>query len=140
MITDHREHQQDENFLCNGLISADYTPQPTLWEVKYAYQYVRFIAEDLSQGLVRISNYHDFINLSGYEIFWSVTNNEKVVEQGVIPEMSINPQKSKVVNIPYNESLLKENGEYFLNFSVRMKNDMPFRPAGFEVTHDNSNF
>ncbi len=126
----------DDNFLCNGVISADYTPHPALWEVKYAYQYVRFKAENLLLGEVRISNFHDFNNLSGYEIYWSVTNNEKVVERGSMAEMNINPHESKVVNIPYNISKLSQSGEYFLNFSVRMKNDMPFRPAGFEVAHE----
>jgi len=59
----------DYNFVCNGIISADYTPHPAMNEVKYAYQYVRF--EEVQNGY-KIYNFHDFIDLSDYEISWSV--------------------------------------------------------------------
>jgi beta-galactosidase len=72
----------DDNFLCNGLISADYTPHPGFFEVKYAYQNVRFKAADLSKGVVTVTNYFDFTDLSDYEIHWTLSRNEKVVETG----------------------------------------------------------
>lgn len=126
----------DDNFLCNGLISADYTPQPAMWEVKYAYQYVRFGVENLEKGEYRINNYHDFTDLSGYEISWTVTNNGRIVQKGVLPELDVKPHGSIVLTVPYNLSELTLTGEFFLNFSVRLKNDLPFRPSGFEVAHD----
>ena len=42
------------NFVCNGIISADYTPHPAIWEIKYAYQYIRF--EESDNGY-KISNF-----------------------------------------------------------------------------------
>jgi beta-galactosidase len=50
--------------------------------------------------------------------------------------VNINPHDSKIVLIPHNRSRLIKSGEYFLNLSVRLKNDLPFRPAGFEVAHE----
>ena len=48
----------DDNFLCNGIISADYTPHPAMWEVKYAYQHIWFEAVDLAQGEIKVKNLH----------------------------------------------------------------------------------
>ena len=44
----------------NGLVSADRTPHPALFEVKKVYQYVRVTAVDLERGAVEIENLYDF--------------------------------------------------------------------------------
>ena len=40
----------DENFCSNGLIAANRTPHPGLYEVKKVYQDIRFVAKDISKG------------------------------------------------------------------------------------------
>jgi beta-galactosidase len=123
----------DNNFVCNGIISADYTPHPAMWEVKYAYQYVRFEKVD---GGYKISNFHDFIDLSNYEISWMVTGNGIKKWGETLDNFNLKPHKSKVVSIPMPMMAAESGIEYFIDFSVKLKKDKPFRKAGFEVAHD----
>lgn len=123
----------DNNFVCNGIISADYTPHPAMWEVKYAYQFIRF--EDVDGGY-KITNFHDFIDLSDYEISWTNTSNRKITDSGVLENFNLKPGESKVVKIGDRKIDFTEPTEYFTDFSVKLKKDKPFRKAGFEVAHD----
>lgn len=123
----------DYNFVCNGIISADYTPHPAINEVKYAYQYVRF--EEVQNGY-KIYNFHDFIDLSDYEISWAVSGNGEKLFSGVLENFNIGPHSNKIITPPFPNFSPKPGVEYFIDFSVKLKKDKPFRPAGFEVAHD----
>lgn len=123
----------DNNFVCNGIISADYTPHPAMWEVKYAYQYVRF--EETKDGY-RVTNWHDFIDLSDYEISYSISGNGKEKWSGTVNSFNLQAGESKVLAIPMPTIAAEPGEEYFIDFSVKLKNNKPFRPAGFEVAHD----
>ena len=72
----------DENFCINGLINADRTVHPSLWEVKKVYQYIKFNPIDLTQGKFEIVNYFDFISLENVNIFWRVIAEDKEVLNG----------------------------------------------------------
>lgn len=126
----------DNNFVINGIISADHTPHPAMWEVKYAYQNVRFYAEDLAKGVFRIKNYHDFVDLADYQISWSISTNGEVEKSGILHDLNLAPQKSELVQIPFEDIQIKAGSEYFVDFSVVVKKDQPFRTKGFEVAHD----
>lgn len=123
----------DHNFVCNGIISADYTPHPAMWEVKYAYQYIRF--EDSPEGY-EITNWHDFIDLSDYEISYTISENGIVKRTQVLENFNLKPGESKNIAVPMTLQMLPPNVEMFIDFSVKLKVDKPFRKAGFEVAHD----
>ena len=122
----------DHNFVVNGIISADYTPHPGMWEVKYAYQYVRFAKVD---GGYKITNFHDFIDLSDYKINWTVSLDGKTTDTGILKDFNLKPHESKVVKIPVKTDFY-EGGDLLVDFSVKLIKDKPFRKAGFEVAHD----
>ncbi|MDQ2178157.1 glycoside hydrolase family 2 TIM barrel-domain containing protein [Marinifilum sp. D714] len=126
----------DDNFVVNGIISADYTPHPAMWEVKYAYQNVRFYAEDLEKGIFRIKNFHDFIDLKDYQIQWKISANGKDVKSGQLDNFNLTAQESELIHIPIGDIEMEAGCEYFIDFSVVLKKDQPFRPKGFEVAHD----
>jgi beta-galactosidase len=123
----------DNNFVCNGIISADYTPHPAMWEVKYAYQFVRF--EETDAGY-KITNWHDFIDLNDYEISWTISENGKAVSTQVLKDLNLKPGESTTISVPVTMQILPANVERFIDFSVKLKKDKPFRKAGFEVAHD----
>jgi len=123
----------DYNFVCNGLISADYTPHPGLWEVKYAYQYVRFSKTD--QGYV-VTNFHDFIDLSDYRISWTVSDNGIKKYSGTFENINLKPGENQPLIFPVPTMILPAGVERYIDFSVTLKKDYPFMPAGFEVAHD----
>ncbi len=126
----------DDNFLVNGIISADYTPQPAMWEVKYAYQYVRVVSENLDKREFTITNYHDFIDLSGCEIQWVLSANGEKVQEGKIDDLNIAPHNSKTIALPVKAFKAEAGIEYFIDFSVVLKESKPFRNKGFEVAHE----
>jgi beta-galactosidase len=122
----------DNNFVCNGIISADYTPHPAMWEVKYAYQYVRF--EETEAGY-KITNWHDFTDLSDFEITYTISENGKVKRTQVL-DINLKPGESTIIAVPITLQILPADVEQFIDFSVKLKTDKPFRKAGFEVAHD----
>ncbi|MCZ4695552.1 DUF4981 domain-containing protein [Ancylomarina euxinus] len=126
----------DNNFLVNGIISADYTAHPAMWEVKYAYQNVRFYPVDLREGCFLIKNFHDFIDLKDYLIKWKLSANGKEINSGVLENFNIKAQSSKEVRLPLSEIKAEAGVEYFVDFSVVLAIDQPFKPKGFEVAHD----
>lgn len=126
----------DNNFLVNGIISADYTPHPALWEVKYAYQYVRFYPEDLKKGIFRIKNFHDFIDLKDYQIRWILSANGSVIASAVLKNLNLKAKESGLVNLSLPVIEAESGVEYFVDFSVELLVDKPFRTKGFEVAHD----
>ncbi|MGQ1788429.1 glycoside hydrolase family 2 TIM barrel-domain containing protein [Saccharicrinis sp. GN24d3] len=126
----------DNNFLVNGIISADYTPHPALWEVKYAYQYVRFYPEDLEKGIFRIKNFHDFIDLKDYQIRWTLSANGNPIATEVLKNFNLKARESGLVNLPLPAIEAEPGVEYFVDFSVELLVDKPFRTKGFEVAHD----
>lgn len=127
-----KDMPSDNNFVCNGIISADYTPHPAMEEVKYAYQNILF--KKVSGGY-EISNYHDFADMSDYEIVWKVSKDGKNIKSGRLMNLNLKPFESKVINLD-GELKFDEPGEYFIDFSVRMRQDKPFLTEGFEVAHE----
>lgn len=125
----------DHNFLANGIISADYTPHPALWEVKHVYQYIWFFEDDLSQGKVKVTNFHDFLGLDDFNINWTISANGVEIANGIVAEIELMPHDSKVIDLDLPELEKKTEAEYFLDFSVTLKKDHPFRKRGFEVAH-----
>ncbi len=126
----------DYNFLANGLISPDYTPHPAIWEIKYVQQYVWIFAEDIEAGKFRVKNRHDFLSLNGYDINWAVSANGKEMANGILPQLSLEPGQEKVVTVELPAIKPEPGIEYFIDFSVTLKEDHPFRERGFEVAHE----
>lgn len=126
----------DNNFVCNGIISADYTPHPAMWEVKYAYQNIKIEKEGREY---KITNLHNFIDFSDYEISWQVSKNGEYYSSGMLEEISLKPGESKNLSIDSNIKIDFSdpvNHDFHIDFSVKLKKDEPFREAGFEVAHE----
>ena len=75
----------DDNFLMNGLVSADRVPHPGLLELKKVYQYITATAVDLARGAVEITNGYAFINLDGFDGFWELKGDDEINRLGPAP-------------------------------------------------------
>lgn len=124
----------DENFLLNGLVDSDRTPHPATVEVKYAYAYVRFFEEDLAENKIRVVNYHDFIDLSNYEITWQLKSEGKVLQEGKLPTLHTPAHQSEVVVLPIKAE--QSNVDCYLNLSVKLKDAQPLLAEGTEVASE----
>ncbi|WP_207427958.1 glycoside hydrolase family 2 TIM barrel-domain containing protein [Pedobacter sp. SYSU D00535] len=127
--------QNDENFCANGLISANQTPHPGLYEVKKVYQYINFKDKDVSKGLITVINDYDFTNLDQYNFKWELyRNGEKVKEAPFTLSLAPQQQKEVRLNIPSFKS--QPGSEYYLNVYAYTKTGTDMIPAGHEVARE----
>ncbi|MBB3698924.1 DUF4981 domain-containing protein [Flammeovirga yaeyamensis] len=126
----------DGNFLLNGVVNSDRTPQPALYEVKKQYQNVKFEAVDLEKGIVRVKNWNYFIDLSKYHLEITVTADGKVVKR--FPSQILKTKPTETEELTFDVSAIKPlaNTEYYLNLSLQLINEEPFLPKNFEVAKE----
>ena len=127
------EVPSDGNFCMNGLVSADRIPHPSLAEVKKVYQYVDIEPLDLSQGRIRVRNSYAFVNLGFLEGIWRIQADGNIVEQGVLPELSLNPGESQDITIPMKQVDPLPGAEYRLDVSFRLRRATGWADRGFEL-------
>ncbi len=105
------------SFSANGLVFADRTPYPYLWEVKNVQQNIGFSSDDVAAGKITISNKHYFISLQGHSLDWQLLANGTPVAQGKGLPLSAAAQKNQEVSLDYDIDQ-KSGVEYFLNLQV----------------------
>ncbi|MGB0931272.1 MAG: glycoside hydrolase family 2 TIM barrel-domain containing protein, partial [Chitinophagales bacterium] len=123
----------DANFLANGLILPDRTPNPHLWEVKKVYQYIKVEAVNLEEGKIRIDNQYAFKGLDDLYLHWQILANGKPLKEGKMMDLPIPAGTDATIRLA-NFSLQKQNDvEYFLNVSFRTKAATDMIPANHEL-------
>lgn len=81
---DFGEELHDGNFVCDGLVLPDRTPSPGLAEYKKVIEPVR-IGPGRAPGTVRVTNGHDFADLSHLAFAWSYEAEGARVSGGMLP-------------------------------------------------------
>ncbi|MCZ6697016.1 MAG: DUF4981 domain-containing protein, partial [Acidobacteria bacterium] len=127
------ETPSDGNFCMNGLVTADREPHPSLLEVRKVYQHVSFEARDPVTGRVRITNGYRFLDLGAFVADWEVRADDRKINEGTLPALSIPPGESRVVVIPFRQPEFEPGVEYRLNVSLRLREDTLWAEAGHEV-------
>ena len=103
----------DSNFCSNGLVAADRTLNPHIWEVKKVYQYIHFEPKEFSNNILNVTNRYDFITLDGFTLNWRIEANGSIVQSGSLDFPTILPHATQEVTIPFNE-IKNQNLEHFL--------------------------
>ncbi|MEO5891871.1 MAG: glycoside hydrolase family 2 TIM barrel-domain containing protein [Ferruginibacter sp.] len=112
--------QNDENFCANGLVAADRTVHPGLYEVKKVYQNILFKEKDLSKGIVTVYNWFDFTNLSDYNFEWVLMKDGTPFTKGKF-SMDVLPHQSKDVTLEIPMVKSREGTEFFVNLYAYTK-------------------
>ncbi|MBQ2383784.1 MAG: DUF4981 domain-containing protein, partial [Oscillospiraceae bacterium] len=132
----------DNSFCQNGVVSADRTPQPELYEVKYQYQSFWFTADysQLKKGEICVFNEYGFSDLSEFDVIWEVLENGIVVQSGTVSDAAVAPGKTGTIRVPYTFPVSVDDGSvYHLNISVRTKDGTDLIPAGHELAWEQFN-
>ncbi|PWE00402.1 glycoside hydrolase family 2 TIM barrel-domain containing protein [Marinilabilia rubra] len=110
----------DGNFLLNGIVNADRSPQPALHEVKKAHEWVKFKPLRLNQNEARllVENYYDFTNLREYQIKAYIKADGQTLKTVELPVTEINPHLGGVVNFDISGIEVQPATEYFLEMEV----------------------
>ncbi len=123
----------DGSFCLNGLVAADRTVHPGIYEVKKAYQYMAFQAVPFSTGEIMISNKYDFINLKGFDVQWVLEANGEKVSEGIIESPDVKPGESALFDLGADLPELLDGTEYFLNFRAVTRKTASLVPAGHVI-------
>lgn len=142
---DFGERVHDDNFCANGLLLPDRTVQPEMAEVRYHYQQLKFRDVDASNGVVGLRNFFLFTDIAEkYQLHWELKRDDTVLQEGILDDDLLHlPNVDSVTNQPgtaeiqipftWEASQLRSGSEYFLNLSLRLKQDDGLLPAGFEA-------
>lgn len=130
---DFGDKPNDGNFCIDGLIWPDRTPHPGMWECKKVMQPVRIEAVNIKEGVLRVTNLYDFVDLSDLEISWSLLENGVSVQSGKLPALLTPPGKSSDVKIPFDKPEIKPGSEFMLNISFKLAKKTKWAQKGHEV-------
>ncbi|KPL21463.1 MAG: hypothetical protein AMS23_09310, partial [Bacteroides sp. SM1_62] len=128
--------QNDSNFCANGLVQADRELHPHIWEVKKVYQPVKVLPVDMQNGLYKIVNKHDFIDLSGYRLTCELMAAGEILQRAEISDINTPPGSTRTLRVSLEPEKILEDTEYFIRFGWRTLKDQPLLPEGFEVAWD----
>ncbi|MFB3163826.1 glycoside hydrolase family 2 TIM barrel-domain containing protein [Neobacillus sp. 179-J 1A1 HS] len=131
---DFGDTPNDGNFSGNGLIFADGTITPKIFEVKKCYQNVKFKAVDLDKGEVEVINQNLFTNLSDYDLKWELLKNGEVCESG-FTTVEGQPNQSSVIKLSYSIPE-KRLDEYILTLSLHLKEETVWAKKGHEIAFE----
>lgn len=120
-------------FCLNGLIDPGQTPKPVAWEARKVQQpvVIESVGEALNQ--FRVTNWHDFANLSSYSVAWELTENGGVIQSGAMPPLQAAPRASQVITVPWIEPATKPGAEYHVKIIFRLDGDRQWAPKGHVV-------
>lgn len=96
---DYDDHPNDGPFSCNGLVMPDRQVTPKLLEVRRVYQPATFAWGD-NPGEVRLHNRFAFLDLSGFDVFWSAMREGGEFAQGVLAAPSAGPGETVLLTLP----------------------------------------
>ncbi|MCL7966225.1 MAG: DUF4981 domain-containing protein [marine benthic group bacterium] len=122
----------DGNFLINGLVQPDLTPNPHLAEVKKVYQPIETRALDLEEGRIRVINRFDFLDLSELELHWTLIEEARPIASGSLDVPVVAPHDSAEITLPLPSIAGTVSAERFLNVEYRRVEADPLTgdPAG----------
>lgn len=128
---DFGDYPNDGDFCGNGLVFADGSLSPKIYEIKYWYGNILF--KDLEIGKVKVTNDFLFTNLERYE-FVLETMKDGIVINKEVKSISLDPGES--INLIYDVIDNREDKEeYIINISVIEKKDTSYCLKGYEVAY-----
>ena len=125
----------DDAFCANGVVGSDRTPHHHAAEVEKVYQPIKFEPVDLARGEFKVTNWNSFTNASAYDFHYEIFSAERdLLEEKFALDLA--PLDSTHINIQRLRIYGHPGEEFFVRFSVRLKEDELAMPAGKEVAYD----
>lgn len=125
----------DGDFCCNGILFSDKSIKPAMWEVKKAYQYLRFSPVDLKERRIQIKNGYDFRGTDDFLFRYTLKSEGVLVSEGYFEPENISPHEAKTVQINWPEMSLDPAKTYYINIFVHTKQTDGLLPQGHQVAN-----
>ena len=124
--------QNDENFCANGLVSADRSVHPGLYEVKKFYQRINFKFNQQANALT-VSNDYLFTGLKdNFKFHWELLKDGRVAQRGQFV-LDLKAGEQSTVKLPISD-IAEE--ELFLNVYAVNAKETAFIPLGHELARE----
>ena len=120
------------NFVNNGLVTADRAWSPELTNVKYVYQYIKFVSFDAATKRLMIRNNYDFISLDGFYLRYTVLADGVEVENGIVELPAMQPNAEGIITLPYSATAA-EGVELMLNVEICYKGDQTWVDRDYAI-------
>lgn len=121
----------DNDFCCNGLVTADRRITPKLLEVKKVYQYISFKMND--KNSVELHNRYTTHNMTHFNLHYTLEKNGSVIKEEEFGLPDGKPNERRTIHVPLQRYLTDPDAEYFVNFEVKLKRDCVWASAGHVV-------
>jgi beta-galactosidase len=146
---DFGEDIHDGNFLANGLLYSDRTPQPALYEVKHAFQPVQ-VTRAGDQFLIKSWLTHTNLNQYDLEVRAVTVEGTKNIWRGKAPSVGLpddqagagapaeheGPDLLSRTQVPWTLEAAVPEGTQYLEFAFLQREAAFGRPVGHEVAFD----
>ncbi len=124
----------DNNFVCNGIVSPDRRPHPTLYEVKKVYQYIKFSMDDSMKFTIK--NAYSFADLSRFGFVWLMEENGILIKEGTFPTFNLLPGEETRLTVPFGSITVNDKSEYFITLKAIVKDSAFMVPAGHIMAYE----
>ena len=129
----------DGNFLLNGVVNADRTVQPGLYEVKKGHEPVVFVLlrEKNRVARVLIENFYDFTDLNALSYSAEIMADGKTLKTIPLENIEGETHRGKVIDIELGNDIVPEPAtEYFLILRAKTKKATEVVPEGHVVSEE----
>jgi beta-galactosidase len=129
----------DNTFLNNGIVFPDRTPQPGLYEVKKAQEFINFKSKGTNKHneyRILVENLYDFTNLNQFDFTAYIKADGKLLKTMPLEAIDVEPHTGKLVRVSLDGVDYQPNTEYFLEIEAQTKQDWGLLPKGFQVAHE----
>ncbi len=133
---DYGDEPNDGNFCINGLVGPDRTPNPSLYELKKVYQYIKVYPVDPVNGEFKIHNKYSDLPLNFAIISWELTENGSIIQQGELMPPNLTPGSQGAVRIPIKQPPPNPSAEYHLKIKFHLGSHPLWAAKGHVVAWD----
>lgn len=125
----------DDSFCANGIVQSDRTPHHHAAEVKKVYQQIKFSPINVTTGEFEAKNWFSFTNANAFDCNYVIFSAERVLTKGKI-DLKMKPFETQKITVPRLRIYGHPGEEFFVRFSVTLKESSPFMKAGTEIAYD----
>jgi beta-galactosidase len=130
---DFGDTPNDLNFCCDGIVGADRTPHPGLWEFKRLAQPIDVTWQDEAAGRLTVRNKRNFTDLSDLAGTWVLEGDGEPLASGALPPLATPPAASETVALDLPQMAPSGGREMFLSVRFTLAEATRWASAGHEV-------
>lgn len=123
----------DGSFCLNGIVAADRTPKPEIYEAKIVNQPVVISELNAINGEFEILNRHHASSLSKYTMVWELLENGKSIQSGALETLNTKPYQKESFKVNFKKVSAKAGSHYAINLKGLLKEDALWESAGYVV-------